>query len=128
MTTRVKIRIIAIALSLGYTFVRVLLVQVSLKEYGVDPWLFLLIDAVTGVTYVLGIEQLVVAIRSKRQRNWKVLICWALLVTLSFALPYLYLFIFSRELPLSFAIGIGLIVALLLANAVLSLVRRVRAN
>lgn len=124
MNTRTKIRSAAIALSLGYTVVRVLMVQATLAGYGVNPWVFMAIDAVCGVVYVLGIEQLIVAMRSAK--SWQHALLWSLATAAAFAAPYMYLFLASRELPLAFGIGLGVVVALLLANAVLSFRRRVK--
>jgi hypothetical protein len=126
MTTRVKIRAIAILISLAYTAARVLIVQATLVSYGINPWVFLIIDAISGVVYVLGIEQLIVAMKKRNNTPMHKIIIWSLVTIAMFAAPYLYLFGASRELPWGFAIGLGLIVVLLLVNATLSFRRRVQ--
>lgn len=125
MIARVKLRTIAIALSLGYTVVRVTVVHATLASYGINPWVFFLIDAITGILYVLGIEQLILAMDRRRKASGSKILVWSIIAIASFALPYLYLFTASRELPLGFTIGLGIIVLLFLVNALLSFGRRV---
>lgn len=125
MIARVKLRTIAIALSLGYTVVRVTVVHATLAGYGINPWVFFLIDAITGILYVLGIEQLILAMDRRRKASGSKILVWSIIAIASFALPYLYLFTASRELPLGFTIGLGIIVLLFLVNALLSFGRRV---
>lgn len=126
MTTRVKLRLIGVAVSLIYTVIRVIIVQATLVGYGINPWIFMIIDAVTGILYVLGIEQLIMTMNKKYKMSWSKILLWSAVTIASFALPYLYLFIASRELPFSFGAGLGIVVALLLVNAGLSFKRRVQ--
>lgn len=128
MTTRAKLRYIAIAISLAYTVVRFIFVQVSLAGYGVNPWVFLVVDTITGVVYVLCIEQLILTFRTRQKGVWWRPVLWSGFTAMAFALPYLYIFMFSNELPLSFAIGLGVIVLALLVNAIISIARRVRSG
>lgn len=126
MKTRQKIRFAAIGALLAYSVFRFLLVNATLAAYGVNPWIFLIIDALSGVTYVLGIEILVVALAVKRSYQWRKTICWAIVAAASFAAPYLYLFANGQKLPSSVLLGLGLVVLLLLAGAILSIARKVR--
>ena len=128
MTLRLKVRLVAISLLLVYTIIRFFIVRALLEGYGVNPWLFLLIDASTGVLYVIGIEKLILlAIRKdKKVFAWKSLLLWALVALGAFVAPYAYIYWASSELPPSLGIGIGVVVLLLLVNAGLAFVRRVR--
>jgi hypothetical protein len=128
MTLRKKIRFAVIALLLGYTVVRFFIVRSVLEGYGVNPWLFLTIDATTAVSYVIGIEHLIVSVTHREQRaaEWPRLLFWTILTAISFAAPYTYIYAASRELPVSLGIGLGVIIALLLLNAVIALARRIR--
>lgn len=128
MTTREKIRYTAIAVSLAYTIVRVLVVNASLSAYGVNPWVFLVIDGVAGVAYVLGVEQLIVALNPKTKAPWWRSFMWAAATAVAFAMPYLYIFMSSQELPLAFTIGLGVLILLLLANALVAIVRQLRGQ
>lgn len=126
MGLRQKVRYSMIALSLVYTAVRVFIVHTTLVSYGVNLWVFLVTDAVAGVLYVLGLEQLVVALSPKAKQHWLRMCAWALCAISMFALPYLYIFISSNQLPSGMVWGLGVIIALLAANAFLSIKRRVR--
>jgi hypothetical protein len=128
VTKREKIRYIAIALSLAYTAVRFVFVNTTLSGYGVNPWLFLIIDTVAGVVYVLGVERLIVALSPKARTAWPRMIGWSALTGVAFAAPYLYIYASSHELPLSFALGLSVIIILLLVNACVSIMRSVRST
>lgn len=126
MGLRQKVRNSMIALSLVYTAVRVFFVHATLVSYGVNLWVFFVIDAVAGVLYVLGLEQLVVALSPKTKQHWLRVCAWALCAICMFSLPYLYIFISSNQLPSGMVWGLGVVVALLAANAFLTIKRRVR--
>jgi hypothetical protein len=128
MILRKRIRYMAIILLLAYTVVRFFIVRSVLEGYGVNAWIFLAIDSVTAIIYVIGIEHLIVSIVHKGQREgtWVRLLGWALLTAISFAAPYAYIYSASRKLPTSLGIGLGVIIAILSLNAVVAFARRIR--
>lgn len=122
---RDNLRWIAIAGILLYAVVRSIVVWATLESYGVNPWIFFFIDATTGVTYVLGIEQLIRGLKSKLNTFWHMLI-WGFVASISFAAPYVYMYWAGQEMPTSFVVGIGIVILLLLANVILTLRRRIQ--
>jgi hypothetical protein len=127
MKLRAKIRTLAIVALLGYVVLRFFVVRGVFEEYGVNAWVFLGIDAITAVIYVLGIEHLVVGLRSDI-KSWPRLLVWSLATCMAFALPYLYVFISSRQLPAGLGLGFGLVVGLLFLNAVVSFRKKIKPS
>ena len=125
MTLRLKLRYIAIASLLVYTVIRFFLVRSVLEGYGVNAWLFLAIDASTAIFYVIGIEHLIIALKG-REFHWRRFIFWAAVTFVAFGAPYAYIYASSRELPPSLGVGIGVIIAVLLLNAIFGIWRRIR--
>jgi hypothetical protein len=125
---RIKILWAAILASLAYTIVRFLLVKYTLQAYGVDPWLFLALDAIAGVIYVLAVERLVTNLIRKEKSPLKVVFAWTLVALVTFSVPYIYIFIASKELSTGVTAGLFVLVALLLVNAVVSVRNKVRKN
>jgi hypothetical protein len=126
MKLRQKIRLISIGALLAYSLFRAVLVNATLVSYGVNPWLFLIIDIASGVSYVFGVENLVLALIAKGNYGWRRTVGWGAVAAISFAAPYTYLFLSGQGLPSSLLLGLGFIVLLLLASVVLSIVRKVR--
>lgn len=128
MSLRGGIRATAIGGIIAYAFIRLLIVKAAFEKFGVNPWLFFAIDASTGVVYVLGIEQLVVNLKGKSKVNIGRLVVWTLATLIAFIAPYAYLYVAGQTMPPIVAIGVGIIVVLLLANAVMLFYRRLRAK
>jgi len=126
MELRQKIRFTAVGILLVYSVIRFVFVGATLSGYGINPWIFLTIDIATTVTYVIGVEMLVVSLMAKRGYPLPKTIGWGSLAAMSFVLPYLYLFLGGKELPISLMFGLGFIVLLLLVSAILSILRQVR--
>ena len=128
MSIRFGLRWVAIVAILAYSVLRFFVVQATLQRYGVNPWVFLAIDASSGVVYVLGIEQLVVAMQKRGKTDFSRTIVWGVVTALMFAAPYVYMYVAGQAMPPIVAIGIGVIVLLLCVNAVLTFRRRIHAK
>lgn len=126
-TLRQKLRLTAVVGLVAYTILRFLLVGGVFSTHGIDPWVFLFIDVVTVLPYVLGIEYLVVSL-SRVIVDWGKVLFWGAVAALSFAAPYLYVVAYGGQLPAGLSIGLGVVVALLAVNAVASVIRRLRKN
>lgn len=123
---RKTIRTTALLVVLLYVVLRFFVVQATLEEYGVNSLIFLLIDVVTAVFYVLGIEELIWALKVKLSLTKIVL--WGAVAVIAFAAPYVYLYAAGQAMPLSVYIGLGIIVGLLGVNAAVVIRRRVRSK
>jgi hypothetical protein len=75
VTVRKKIRYIAIALLVVYSLARFLVVKTVLEGYGVNAWIFLGIDLTTSVSYVIGLEHLVMSVIHKVSTRQNCLPC-----------------------------------------------------
>lgn len=97
----------------------------TLRKYGVNPWIFLVLDVATIWPYVRGISHLLTAI--KRNDSFFKSVIWASVVIVSFSLPYAYLYVAGgREFPMIVDIVIIGVVILLAVGAVVKIVRQYR--
>lgn len=127
MTVHQRVRIIAVASILVYTIIRFFFVKITLESYGVNPWIFLIIDATTGIVYVMGIEYLILWSKGK-EVSWVKLFIASGVTAASFAAPYAYIYMWSHELPPGITVGLGLIILILLVNACFGVWRRMRSS
>lgn len=127
---RIKLRLAAIGLLLAYSLARFVAVRSLLEGYGVNAWIFLIVDSITAIFYVIGVEKLILfAVKKNESRqSWPLLIFWTLVTAVAFAAPYAYIYSASKELPTSLGIGMGIIILLLLVNATVTLLRRIRSK
>ncbi|MEM8705162.1 MAG: hypothetical protein AAGE98_01810 [Actinomycetota bacterium] len=108
----------------AYAILRALIVWPTLGDYGVDPWIFLIIDVGTAWPYAYGQLQV---IREARRGEWRSVQIWALITLASFIAPYAYIVgAGSGEMPLLAWIVIGVLVAFLGLASVVRIVRQVR--
>ena len=108
----------------GYSVLRALVVWPTLGTYGVNPWVFLLIDVVTAWPYAYGQVRVVKAMRA---RQWGDTQLWALITLLSFVAPYLYIVgAGSGDMPLLAYIIIGILMVAFGAASIVRLFKQVR--
>ena len=81
---------------LAYSFARALVVGETLSQYGVNPWLFLLLDVGSAVPLAWGQVRLVQGLRLRDARLTQRSL---LIVAAAFLTPYLYL-LFGAGKPL----------------------------
>lgn len=98
--------------TVGATFV----VWRTLRQYGVNPVLFFIIDAVTSWSYGIATARLIMHIIAK---DWETTRKWALAAAISFITPQLYILIAARNAPKDvYLIVIGVISALTLFTVI----------
>ena len=96
----------------------------TLGDFGVSPWVFLIIDVVTAWPYAYGQVRV---INEARARNWSGVQIWAAIVMLSFLAPYAYIAgAGSGEMPLIAWIVIGALMALFGIASVVRILRQIR--
>ena len=99
-----------------YTIVATIVVWKSLSKYGVNPWIFAVIDAITSYTYGITSARMVIALIAK---NSKLARKWALGAAVSFITPQAYILIAAKNAPADvYRIVIGVITALFLFTAI----------
>lgn len=97
-----------IAFLVLYSFVRALIVGPTLGPYGIDPWLFLVIDAGSAFPLASGQVRLVHALRRRSPGQVQ---RWVAVVAVCFLAPYAYLLLGAGvPLPLPAYAVIGLLV------------------
>lgn len=128
MSVRKNVRLTAAAAIVAYAVVRLFIVKATLEKYGVNPWVFFVIDAITGVIYILGIEQLVLSFTKKTDVKLGRIITWSFITAAAFGAPYVYMYTAGQAMPPIVGLGLSVIVVLLLANAIVLFRRRLRAR
>jgi hypothetical protein len=79
-----------------YTFAATFVVWKTMKKYGVNPYIFFLIDFITSITYGIASARLVVTILEKRIGQAQK---WAIGSAISFITPQLYILISANHVP-----------------------------
>jgi len=99
-----------------YTIVATIVVWKALSKYGVNPWIFAVIDAITSYTYGVTSARMVIAIIGK---DMKLARSWALGAAISFITPQAYILIAAKNAPADvYRFVIGVISALFIFTAV----------
>ncbi len=102
----------AVLLTVVYTILRAALVWGALKSYGVNPWIFLVLDVVTAPSYVWGIGKMIQGLRGADPM--RMVYVGGVVAIASFVAPYVYLFIAGHAMmPMLTKIIIGTIIAVL---------------
>lgn len=109
----------------AYGLARTVVVWQVLGDYGVNPWIYGVIDVVSSVPYGLGTARVVTGILD---RDWARVRRWGLIAVAAFSAPDLYIVVAGRGMPTLIYVVLG---AWLLAGAALaarSVVRKHRAE
>lgn len=112
---------------LAYVVFRFVLVAGSLKTYGVNPWVFLLLDVVTVPPYVKGNSGLIRSVA--KDDSLAASLGWGTVVIASFAAPYVYMYaVGGQNFPLIVSIVIGFVIFMLALHAVVKILKEVRGH
>ena len=106
-----------------YTFVATFVVWKALHKYGVNPYIFFVIDLITSWFYGLASARLVVAIIHKR---WSETQKWGWLSALNFMLPQIYILVAARRVPRDVYVIIYSVIGVMVAFAVVGIVSQIR--
>ena len=113
-----------VAAVFGYSVLRAVVVWPTLGSYGVNPWVFLLIDVATAWPYAVGQVRVV---QGLRHRNWRKVESWGIVTLLSFLAPYAYIVLAgSGQMPLLAYVVVGVLVVVIGTAAVMRIVRQAR--
>ena len=107
-----------------YTFVATFVVWKALHKYGVNPYLFFVIDLITSWFYGLASARLVVAVIKKR---WSETQKWGWLSALNFMLPQVYILVAANHVPKDVYIIIFSVIGVLAAFAAVGVGSQIRA-
>ncbi len=106
-----------------YTFAATFVVWKALHKYGVNPYLFFVIDLMTSWFYGLSSARFVVAVIHKR---WSEIQRWGWLSALNFMLPQVYILVSANHVPKDVYIIIFSVIGVMVAFAVLGVVSQIR--
>ena len=108
-----------------YSFGAAILVWKTLHKYGVNPYLFFVIDVTTSWPYGLATARIVVNFFHK---DWKAVKKWSWLAAITFVTPQVYILASARHVPKDVYLIIGAVIAILAAFAIGGVVQQIRAG
>ncbi len=106
-----------------YMSFRVILASETLGRYGVNPYIFGLLDVGTAIPYAIGGPKV---ITYAKQRNKNKIFQWSIIFAISFILPYVYIAISGEKIPFYIWLVLGFIVFGLGTQAFLSLRSKIK--
>ena len=106
-----------------YSFAATFVVWKTLHKYGVNPYLFFVIDLITSWFYGIASARLVVAIIHKR---WSQTQKWGWLAAINFILPQIYILVSARRVPRDVYLIIYSVIGVLVAFAVIGIGSQIR--
>lgn len=102
-----------------YVFVRFIIAIPFLTPWGVNPYIFFLLDVITAFPYTIGVPKIV---RYYQSKDFPRIINWSIILVASFLIPYIYILYAGRnQISSGFMIGIVLMVILLGVKAFFSI-------
>ena len=107
-----------------YTFGATFVVWKALHKYGVNPYIFFVVDLITSWFYGLASARLVVALLHKR---WSETQKWGWLSALNFMLPQIYILVSARHVPRDVYIIIYSVIGVMVAFAIVGVATQLRA-
>ena len=106
-----------------YTFGATFVVWKALHKYGVNPYIFFVVDLITSWFYGLASARLVVAIIHKR---WSETQKWGWLSALNFMLPQIYILVSANHVPTDVYIIIYSVIGVMVAFALVGIASQLR--
>jgi hypothetical protein len=108
-----------------FTIGRLVLAAQTLEDYGLNIWIFGLIDLATAIPYAVGVAKVVEGFIDRRLRAAST---WAVVACVSFLAPYLYIFWVGKDVdfPPVVYVVLGILIAIFGGNAVRGIVLKVR--
>ena len=107
-----------------YTFVATFVVWKALHKYGVNPYIFFVIDLITSWIYGIASARLVVAVI---KRHWSQTQKWGWISAINFMLPQVYILLSASRVPRDVYLIIYSVIGVLVAFAVIGIGSQIRA-
>ena len=107
----------------GWSFIRTLLVWAAVGDYGLNPWIYLVIDLACSVVDAITTPRMVLNFIDEQYR---VAARWGVIALVAFIVPDLYIFLGTRKLPTKLIVFICVIIGTTLTIGVVSITRKVR--
>ena len=109
----------------AFTVARLVVAHETLEEYGLNIWIFGIIDLATAVPYAIGVAKVVEALIDRRPGTAS---GWAMVACVCFLAPYLYIVWVGKDVsfpPIVYVV-LGVLVLLFGGNAIRSVWSKVR--
>ena len=107
-----------------YSFAATFVVWKTLHKYGVNPYIFFVIDLITSWFYGVASARLVVAVIKRR---WSETQKWGWLSAINFALPQIYILLSARRVPRDVYLIIYSVIGALVAFALIGIWSQIKA-
>lgn len=107
-----------------YSFAATFVVWKTLHKYGVNPYIFFVIDLITSWFYGVASARLVVAVIKRR---WSETQKWGWLSAINFALPQFYILLSARRVPRDVYLIIYSVIGALVAFALIGIWSQIKA-
>lgn len=109
----------------AYSFGAAVLVWKTLHKYGVNPYVFFVIDVSTSWPYGLATARIVVAFFRK---DWGAVRKWSWLAGITFITPQVYILASARHVPNDVYLIIAAVITVLAVFAIGGVVQQIRAG
>ena len=114
-----------LALVLIWGVIRTLVIWALFKKYGVNPWIYLIIDLAASVPYAKYSAQLAIDfIRNNSAGLWRSIA----LTAITFYLPDLYVLIFSKNVPGDLLVGFLISMGVFTTISLLQIIRSIKSK
>ena len=113
------------AFVIGWSLIRTVIIWAALADYGFNPWIYVSIDLVCSIIDAFTTPRMVLSFIDNR---YKSAILWGAVSLVAFVIPDIYIFVGTRTLPTRVIVILCAVIGSMLAMAVVSVVRKVRAG
>ena len=108
---------------IGWSLIRTLIVWAAVGDYGLNPWLYLVLDLVSATIDAISTPRMVIRFVDDQYRK---ALQWALISLAAFVMPDIYIFAGTRTLPGKLIVIIVAVISVTLLAAVVAVLRKVR--
>ena len=122
---RRMVEVLWVVAALAYGLGRAIVVWKTLGDYGVNPWIYGVLDVISTVPYAIGTARVVTGVID---RDWARVRLWGTIAAVAFLVPDLYIVIVGESMPLVVYVVLGVWFIGAVYFAVRSITKKVRAN
>ncbi len=108
-----------------WAFLRTLIVWAALGDYGLNPWIYLVVDLCCAGIDAITTPRMVLDFIDGHY--WSA-VGWAVVSMVAFLTPDAYIFLGTRSLPVKLVIIVATVIGITMSAAVISVLRKIRAG
>ena len=106
-----------------YSFGAAVVVNKTLRKYGVNPYLFFVIDICTSWPYGIATARIVINTMAK---NWKAVRKWTWIAAITFVTPQVYILITAHHAPRDVYLIVIAVISFLIVFAIAGVLLQIR--